>query len=426
VNDPSIPEVFIISDRDLPGELEQFPRRGIEQLLPDVGDICRAYGLDRADSATVDAGYRTVRQYLGPFNTWISAHILRDLRAQLNREPDRRVAFIGRDGHVIAAATRGLDPQLFARNGVELQLSRRVVEAAMLDHERITGQPFPLSEKAYRTMRGWITEEDAVGTVENLAAYLRTAEIPVGVPGAGLTLVDNGLRGGLGEALHEIYDLDTFTHLAVASISDADPRPDSKKGHLFHLGAEQWQGGPVHYLPDDPRHTFLSNQGLHLWEGLTVGPHNTIAKMTAEGPQEMAPSREDSENVTPEQWRNPRAIQAMHTAVLLAAHHHAEQFRGRPLDAVLEATAPGRDEFTQQVRNWITQHGEVDQNLAVIMELNAGRLNCPTEAAYREMQALTAKTAAGVAAPRPGVPTKTDTSHQRTTTPQHKPLHRGS
>ncbi|MDX3690726.1 hypothetical protein PV726_10410 [Streptomyces europaeiscabiei] len=156
--------------------------RPVDELYGRVADIHAAYGLaDPAQRQAVEEAYTAFREHSGPFMVSVSAEMLDDLRADVRQNPDRVIAFLGRDGHSLAAAVRGLDPAFFDRHCREVVVSRAVVDAALQDLEKNAGASFPEAE-AFRGARKKVDPADVDGSYRHLTDYLRASGVPMGLP----------------------------------------------------------------------------------------------------------------------------------------------------------------------------------------------------------------------------------------------------
>ncbi|WP_345680746.1 hypothetical protein [Yinghuangia aomiensis] len=328
--------------------------------------------------------HRLVSGRVAPLITWVAASILQDLRTEVAQDPSVKVAFMARDGHVLAAAIRGLDPELFDRHCTEIRMSRNVMEALWQDSP---GGYLPLDEKTFRTYKGRVSAEAAAGAIHHTRDYLRRCGLPVDTPGTRVVLVDDGLRGGGGEVLHHVFGWDTFSHLTVAAVPPKHPRPDRVKGHLFHLGPDEWQGGTVEYLPDDPARTLLCDQALHVWETFISGPQNTVDHIGPDGPVSGELPLWPGTRV-PKQWANTTALQAMRASVLLAAYAHASAYRGVPPDQVMREQREGRDRFVSDLRRIVRGDRSLDGTYTAMLWTTADRATAPTQSQHRTMTAI--------------------------------------
>lgn len=365
--------------RGLPREYDDFPDTPIEVSGQSVQRICRQYGLNLADTLSVIDAYRTLEADYAPFNTWLAASILRDLREAVRRDPDVHIVFLGRDGHALAAGCRGLDPDFVARHTVEARLSRPVMKALLRQHERreahAAGRPSPRTPAPKRekgTSRTSFVRSEVArrfrerGQLRNTRAYLRRLGLPVDDPGAQVIVVDNGLLGSTSEAMHKAFGWDVQSHLALALVTPEHPRPDRIKGHLVHVPPEQPMGkGILPYVPCDPGLTFLGNQAVNLWESITQGPRQSVARVSVRGPVDERPQTMDPKfHLAPPRWKNPRAVRAMRTASLLLTYRHAARYRGQGLDTVLAELNEARKRFPLEVRRVAAGDPTVDRSLA--------------------------------------------------------------
>ncbi|UGQ12266.1 hypothetical protein LO772_01235 [Yinghuangia sp. ASG 101] len=377
-----------MEDDELPYALRDFPATPIEVSSPDVWDICEQFGLGLQDTLTVHRAFLLTLRRFAPFNTWLAAGILRDLRREVARDRSVRIAFVARDGHVLAAAVRGLDPELFDRYCTEIRVSRKALEPLWKD---AAGGELPLDEKAFRGYKGSFSAETAAGAVGHARAYLRERGLPVDSPGARVVLVDNGLRGSIGEVFHLVFGWDTFSHLGVASVPARHPRPDRIKGHLVHAGPDAWRG-QIDYLPDEWSRTFLSSYVMRIWETFTSGPLKTVDHIGPDGPVAGREATWVKPRI-PRRWANPRAVLALRTSVLLAAHTHAVAQRSRRLGKVMRRNRPGRDRFVADMRRLVRGDPTLDSEYADMMWTTSHRRTAPTSQEWdtEVMNSFTAK-----------------------------------
>jgi hypothetical protein len=148
---------------------------------PSLRALQTAYDLNPAQQQAVTEAYEVFRASTGPFMVSIAAQMLPDLKVEVATDPNRRVVFLGRDGHSLAAAVRSLDPDFFQAHCSEVVLSRLVVEAALQDLETSAGMSFPQLE-AFREKRGGVSADDVPRAFRHLTHYLQRSGIPVGEP----------------------------------------------------------------------------------------------------------------------------------------------------------------------------------------------------------------------------------------------------
>ncbi|MEU8137043.1 hypothetical protein [Streptodolium elevatio] len=365
--------------RGLPREYRDFPDTPIEVSGQSVQRICRQYGLNLADTMTVIDAYRTLEADYAPFNTWLAASILRDLREAVRRDPHVHIVFLGRDGHALAAGCRGLDPDFVARHTVEARLSRPVMKALLRQHERrearAAGRPAPRTPAPQReegTSRTSFVRSEVArrfrehGQLRNVRTYLQRLGLPVDNPDARVIVVDNGLLGSMSEAMHTAFGWDVQSHLALALVTPEHPRPTRIKGHLVHVPPEQPIGKAIlPYVPDDPKLTLLSNQAITIWEAITQGPRESVARVSGRGPiDERFRVSAPNFRLTPPRWKNPEAVRAVRTAALLLGYRHAVGYRGRDLDAVLAELNKVRERFPQEIRRVVAGDPTVNRSFA--------------------------------------------------------------
>ncbi|WP_436775954.1 hypothetical protein [Yinghuangia sp. YIM S09857] len=399
--------------RGLPRAYHDFPETPIEVSGQSVQRICRQYGLNLADTMNVIDAYRTLAADYAPFNTWLAASILRDLREAVRLDPDVHIVFLGRDGHALAAGCRGLDPAFVARHTTEARLSRPVMKALLRQHERrearTAGRPAPRTAANKRdegTSRTRFVRSEVArmfrerGQLRNTRAYFRRLGLPVDDPDARVIVVDNGLLGSTSEAMHKAFAWDVQSHLALAMVTPDHPRPNRIKGHLVHVPPERPIGtGILPYVPNDPKLALLSNQVITLWESITQGPRQSVARVSVRGPvderfRKMAPKF----HLTPPRWKNPQAVRAMRTAALLLAYRHAAGYRDRDLDGVLVELNEARDRFPREVRRVAAGDPTVDRSLADLSWAGSWRWQFGGEADYKAGK-LAKSRAVGLAPP---------------------------
>ncbi|MFQ6325600.1 adenosine deaminase [Nocardia sp. CWNU-33] len=341
--------------------LQNFPKVPVAEAFSSPADIARSFGLDERGAQTVEKAYQIALRHIAPFNTWIADSILRQLRDEANKDPNRRFVFIGRDGHILAAGVRGRDPDFFAERCVEIVLSRQVMEMVARDYEATKDTTLLLPSSFRIELEGdpnWEAIRELVpGSWENFKAYLSRLGLDV----SALTVIDNSLRGRTQEVIAQLLKgVDIRGHYAFLTIDPDDPNPHRKTGHVFHLPASHWQGGHTGFLPDAENLTFLCNQALYVIESLVPGPAPSAKAITPDGPDQTQPearlpSRYFPEPIDKRYWE-PHVPEASKTAVLLAAEHHARS--GSPGDL---------HSFPQQVRSWMLDGEVCDPDLAALI-----------------------------------------------------------
>ncbi|MGW4720914.1 hypothetical protein, partial [Nocardia sp. NPDC004260] len=341
--------------------LRNFPETPVEKAFSSPVDIARSFSLDKRGEQTVVEAYEVALEHIVPFNSGIAESILRDLHREAALNPNRRFAFLGRDGHILAAGVRGRDPHFFENQCAEIVVSRPVMEMVARDYEARTGNKIPLPS-SFRTKleeeKQWDYMKDRItGSWEHFTTYLDRR----GLNTEALTVIDNSLRGRTQEVMAHVLDgVDVRGHYAFLTVAPDDPHPLSKKGHVFHLPATHWQGGATKFLPDDENLTFLSNQALCVVEMLTPGPAHSAIALTRHGPDQTRPSAPLGPHLFPdpidERYQQPRVPEAAKTSILLAASHHAQS-----------GSAGDLHSFPRQVRSWILGDTACDPRLATLI-----------------------------------------------------------
>ena len=352
--------------------------RPVDERYGQVADIHTAYGLtDPAQRRAVDEAYAAFREHSGPFMVSVAAEMLDDLRADVQRNPDRVIAFLGRDGHSLAAAVRGLDPEFFDRHCREVVVSRAVVDAALQDLEKNTGATFPQAE-AFRGARDKVDPADIDGSYRHLTDYLRGSGVPMGLPGSSVTVVDTSFKGTVQELMSSAYPhTEIQGRYAFLALSPDDPHPEAKKGYVFHQEPDAlWRGLPQSYLPERRSQTFGNQDALGVIEETLHGPMGSPRSVTERGPQQ-SPQQLDQQplvGINPvlvaERYRDPKVREAIKASALLAVHDSAVEAAhsrnaGRDWKGELQQA---RERFTDQVRSWVSQDGRTDAGLAPVLD----------------------------------------------------------
>lgn len=240
--------------------LSHFPEYPVDRVFSDPEGIARSYSLDHRGTETVIEAYEIARKHIAPFNTWISDSILHDLRLEALEDPHRKFAFLGRDGHIIAAGVRGRDPEFFKERCVEIVVSRPVMELVARDYEQVMGirlslaSDFRVNLEAHPNPDLW--RERTPGSFENFVSYINRKRLGDGP----FTVVDNGLRGSAQEIMTHVLGKEINGHYAFLSISPNDLNPGTKKGHVFHLPGERMARRKRPYSARRPGTYFLTHE----------------------------------------------------------------------------------------------------------------------------------------------------------------------
>ncbi|GAA1519264.1 hypothetical protein [Kribbella lupini] len=243
---------------------------------------------DGCDYQTLYDAYRVTYAYQAPLTVRIADDMLADLRADANGSGTDRVVALGRDGHSLSLALRGLLPDFHRRHVSDVVVSRALAENALQDLESQGGH-FPLV-RAYRRVAPRVDPADTVAGFRVLTEYLRSRGVPVGVPGSGVTVLDTSFKGTVQELLAAVYPETTFQgrYAFLAELPD-DPHPGSKRGYEVHLRAgETRQGRPFYELPADESRTFAHVLGINAVEELLDGPRTSPVKIGRHGPVQTA------------------------------------------------------------------------------------------------------------------------------------------
>jgi hypothetical protein len=161
---------------------------------------------DPAAVATLTVAYELTRDHIAPFVLQVASQMLVDFRTSVAENPDRRIAFVGRDGDSLALAVRQLDGQFFAAHCTQITLSRKLAMSAVLDAEaqrrRILELDGALAREADVRIAPegfrWDFRSDGPqrtdGALGDLIHYLESRGFPLADGGA-VTLVDSSFKG---------------------------------------------------------------------------------------------------------------------------------------------------------------------------------------------------------------------------------------
>ena len=340
-----------------------------EQELPPLAGLYAAYGIESAEKqAAIARAHDVFRRHHARFVTSIAVQMLPDLRRDVAANPGARIVFLGRDGYSLGIAIRTLDPEFFAAHCHDAVLSRIVVEAAVQDLEKNGGKKFPQIH-GYREISSSVPPQDVDGAYQRLTRYLRGSGVPVGVGGSHVTLVDTGLKGTVQELMAASYPQTEFTgRMMFYKGMSSDPHPGTKKGYTLDL--DQGDGGGFRELPDDPALTWARIPGIRTIENSLQGPLNSPKRIGEQGPVQSrltdVPDRTWGCNpiLVDESYKDPQVREACKVVALRAVLDAANEVRdGAPLEPVA-----AQQEFTHQVRAWLTRSPDVDPELKVVMD----------------------------------------------------------
>lgn len=327
--------------------------------------------------------YDVARAYTAPFVVKVACEMMDDIRSEVAIDPDRRIAFVGRDGHSLALAARTLDPEFFDRHCTEVVLSRASVETAVRDLERNAGESFE-SIHDYRWRKDEPGAEDVRGSYQRLTRYLQAQDLPVGRPGSKITLVDTSYKGTVQELLAAIYPQTSFQgRYAFFGASPHDPHPGTKRGYVVHLEADQSSGGrPVDALPEDLSLTFSQQEAIGIIEETMHGTQSSPKAFGVDGPVQQPQRFEPS----PSQGINPvRVSPAYRDPVIREGvkdiNHHAVHDYARSINRRQQLGEDWRSRldsdfarFQHQAREWVG-HGDVDPDFAEVMDSFVRRID---------------------------------------------------
>ena len=342
-----------------PAEVTRYVDKILDELEVKGTDRRKA---TRALSAAFDTAYRNI----APFITEVSQRILTDLKADMTRNSDARVVFVGRDGMSMAHAISALDPAFFRKHASVVTLSRVVVESALQDVEA-TGRTFVHLE-SFRRVRAKVDRSSVPGAKRRLDRYLAEQQIPLAH--GEVILVDSSFKGTIQELLSALYPTVRYQgRYLFLGTSPRDPHPGSKRGYVVEVDTPT----PDQVLSSPITRTFAHQDAIGVIEELLHGGLGSPTHLGPYGPVQIPQSRERD----PLGGLNPIAVSShfkdpitregvkrlMHVAVDLHARNVAASVRGG-FDPHARLQRKNR-ELHQAVRNWIE-----------------GR---PTEPAFREL-----------------------------------------
>jgi hypothetical protein len=326
-----------------------------------VRQVCDALGIDRPDAPeALGEAYDVVRRHVAPFVVKHALEMLADHRADVEANPDRRIVFLGRDAHSLAAVTRAVDPEFFDRSCSEVVLSRAVAEAAVQDLEVNAGMSFP-ELRGFRGAASKVDPADVQGARMRLADYLQNNGVPVGRPGSEVTLVDTSYKGTVQELLAFAFPVTRFDgRYLFHGQSPDDPHPGSKKGYALHLDTDRSDGGvPSDQLDDDPALTFAHQDAVAVIEDLLHGPMTSPRRIGQDGGPEQTRTPPPLDGLNPlrvaEPFTDPKVREgvmdiALHAVTDYARHVATLQDTGRDWRPELDL---GAERFRDEIRAWI-------------------------------------------------------------------------
>lgn len=340
-----------------------------------VKAVCLAYRLRGTDADTVAAAYDVISAGSAPLIVAAAARMLPDLKA--DAAAGHQIVFLGRDGHALAAAVRGLDRAFFDSRCCEVVLSRALAELAVQDLETNAGEQFP-QLAGYRQARGKVAARHIPGAFRALTAYLHRSAVPVGIPGGAVTIVDNGMKGTIQELLAACFPRTVFRgRYLVYLASPDDPHPGSKQGYLIHRTGPGWTGLPLPALPADPALTFACRDGVKAIEDTLNGTKTSPAAWTGSRPRQRPQQqiRRQLAGLNPAlvdpAYIRPQVREAVKAAALLAVYDTAAAARRARAAGPGDWQAPldaASARFTSDVRAWIGRRPVSDPRLSGLLD----------------------------------------------------------
>ncbi|UGQ10448.1 hypothetical protein LO772_26895 [Yinghuangia sp. ASG 101] len=310
-------------------------------------DVIRSYGADAFPESIVRDAYDVFRERYGPFVVGIAADMLpamRDLAAR-----GHVITFLGRDGHILASAVRGLDPEFFGDACREIVFSRVMGEEMLADLAENHGRSFPEYERFRRTA-ATLNPDTVPGAYERARDYVRAQGVPVGLPDSKVTVVDVCFSGTVQETLAAAFTETEFRGLyAFHAASSRDPHPGTKRGYAVDLPSGVLPDDrPLKEIPHDPALMFACNWGFPIWEFTLEGPMTSAERVAAGRPVQNLQSTDPHvlDNINPvlvdDRLDNRAALDAVKTVAHVAIHDYA-----REINEMRTAGADWRHEISE-------------------------------------------------------------------------------
>jgi hypothetical protein len=329
-----------------------------------VNAVAEQLGLaDPRAQEAIGRAYDVTYRHSAPFIVSVAADMLDALKAQSSRDPNRVVAFVGRDGHSFGLAIRELDADFHHRHCTNVVLSRAAVETALQDLEINAGRRFPELHD-FRQAASKVDAAAIAGARQRLTAYLHQQGVPVGRPGSAVTLVDSSYKGTVQELLQAVYPDTRFDGMYMAfAASPQDPHPGTKQGFALHLDdpAHSFGGRPVNEMPEEPWLIMAHQDAIGSIEETLHGPASSPKRIDEGGPVQ-SPQRFESDptaGLNPirvaDAYRDPVVREGVKDVNLIAVRDYARHIghlRAAGGDWRGELSQ-GRDSYQAQLRAWI-------------------------------------------------------------------------
>ncbi|PXX71332.1 hypothetical protein DFR70_101754 [Nocardia tenerifensis] len=372
---PDPPETSAAAGETRPaaGEYEGTSKSGeIEQRRTAAVDAaCARHGVDSDEGrAAVEKAYEVVFEYQAPFVVRHTLDIIEDCKADIAAKPDAVVAYVGRDGHPIALAALKLDPELFESHSTEVTVSRRLADAAVQDLEINAGKTFEAIE-GFRSARHEVDRGDIDGAKAQLTRYLEGKDLPVGLPGSTIILVDSSFKGTVQELLSATYpDVEFRGRYLIFGESPNDPHPGSKAGYALHQSVDR--AAPD--LDADPAAIFTEKDAVLAIEHILRGPYSKAVRF---GPDRQPAQELESpplDQINPLDVAPSYADANVRLAVMeanqLAVGDYAEHIAGlrRGGGDWHNELATKSETFLRQVRSWVTRNSDTDPAFAELCD----------------------------------------------------------
>jgi hypothetical protein len=316
---------------------------------------------DPAAAHTLAEAHDVVWDYLAPFVVKVTGEMLQDIRRELEVNPGRKIAFLGRDGHSLAIAARSLEPELYEKHCTELVLSRPVVDAAVQELELHRGRSFPELVEFRRAAAG-VSPDDIPRAGRRLFRYMQANGLPVGELDSEITLVDTSFKGTIQELLTALYPQTSLNGRYVFfGASPGDPHPGTKRGYALHLDLPSSNGGsPLRDLPDDRELTFAHRDAIASVEDTLNGAWSSPRRIRNLAPDQSTDARTNQAvGINPLRvarlYADPGVRRAVKALALVTTKQYADLFaERRDLGEGWEDELTRRSEgFRLQLHAWI-------------------------------------------------------------------------
>lgn len=372
------------------------PRPRDIALPPPTQEVCKRWGVDAAEGvAAVQRSYDVVKDKVAPFLVHHVAKLIEDCKAEVATDPDRRYAFLGRDGYPLAGIVATLDPEFYVNHCGLLPVTRLMLEPALRDDEVNAGKKFHID--AFRKYKDdELSDADIDGAKFGLTEHLENNNFPVTEPGLTITVIDTSRKGSTQEGLAALYPhINWQGKYLCFEQSPEDPHPGTKTGYALHKDATDTNGESdarkppedPEKLPEDRNQTFAYPDAVLSIEDLLHGPWSS-PRLDAEGQSFQQPEMPPIDELNPldisPPFQDASTRLAAAEAMVIAVRDRAyEAMRQRDAGEDWRGVLAGKaEEFVDDLRSWISGD-EIDPHLAEVLGSFARRIDRPHVAELR-------------------------------------------